>query len=221
MERAVNLYLVRWGLTFSSRPTVLFFFCGYSIISWWPSQVLIRMLPSYYQHVSQYKNSLVTKFLGVHCVKPIGGQKVCMYVWTSYLNFASNWCTVFECLLQHLYIMLWKNRLGLLWWAMYFVRSIGSISGLTSKVLLMVVQLINPGRKLTRLPLLKTLIFVLSSAWNILGFKSLNGTETAARVTYCFYFEHFLWCSKSWVVFCDDLCSGNLIETVNSWKQRE
>ncbi|XP_027360793.1 phosphatidylinositol 4-phosphate 5-kinase 2-like [Abrus precatorius] len=38
-------------------------------------KLLIRMLPSYYQHVSQYKNSLVTKFLGVHCVKPIGGQK--------------------------------------------------------------------------------------------------------------------------------------------------
>ncbi|KAL2347147.1 hypothetical protein Fmac_001147 [Flemingia macrophylla] len=38
-------------------------------------KVLIRMLLSYYQHVCQYKNSLVTKFLGVHCVKPIGGQK--------------------------------------------------------------------------------------------------------------------------------------------------
>ncbi|CAL0330056.1 unnamed protein product [Lupinus luteus] len=38
-------------------------------------KVLIRMLPSYYQHVCQYKNSLVTAFLGVHCVKPIGGQK--------------------------------------------------------------------------------------------------------------------------------------------------
>ncbi|CAJ1974771.1 unnamed protein product [Sphenostylis stenocarpa] len=38
-------------------------------------KVLIRMLPSYYQHVRQYKNSLVTKFLGVHCVKPIGCQK--------------------------------------------------------------------------------------------------------------------------------------------------
>ncbi|XP_058097239.1 phosphatidylinositol 4-phosphate 5-kinase 1-like [Magnolia sinica] len=39
-------------------------------------KVLIRMLPSYYQHVSQYENSLVTKFFGVHCVKPVGGQKV-------------------------------------------------------------------------------------------------------------------------------------------------
>ncbi|KAK8649144.1 hypothetical protein V6N13_129878 [Hibiscus sabdariffa] len=33
------------------------------------------MLPSYYQHVNRYENSLVTKFYGVHCVKPIGGQK--------------------------------------------------------------------------------------------------------------------------------------------------
>lgn len=40
------------------------------------AQVLIKMLPSYFQHVCQYKSSLVTKFYGVHCVKPIGGQKV-------------------------------------------------------------------------------------------------------------------------------------------------
>ncbi|KAG8642404.1 phosphatidylinositol 4-phosphate 5-kinase 1 [Manihot esculenta] len=39
-------------------------------------KVLIRMLPNYYQHVCQYKNSLVTKFFGVHCVKPVGGQKI-------------------------------------------------------------------------------------------------------------------------------------------------
>ncbi|CAK9327747.1 unnamed protein product [Citrullus colocynthis] len=38
-------------------------------------KVLIRMLPSYYDHVCRYENSLVTKFFGVHCVKPIGGQK--------------------------------------------------------------------------------------------------------------------------------------------------
>ncbi|EEF49138.1 phosphatidylinositol-4-phosphate 5-kinase, putative [Ricinus communis] len=39
-------------------------------------KVLIRMLPNYYQHVCQYKNSLITKFFGVHCVKPVGGQKI-------------------------------------------------------------------------------------------------------------------------------------------------
>lgn len=39
-------------------------------------QVLIKMLPSYHQHVSQYENSLVTRFYGVHCVKPAGSVKV-------------------------------------------------------------------------------------------------------------------------------------------------
>lgn len=39
-------------------------------------KVLIKMLPSYYQHVSMYMNSLLTKFYGVHCVKPVGGMKV-------------------------------------------------------------------------------------------------------------------------------------------------
>ncbi|KAG5524974.1 hypothetical protein RHGRI_031606 [Rhododendron griersonianum] len=38
-------------------------------------KVLIKMLPSYYQHFCRYGNSLVTKFFGVHCVKPVGGLK--------------------------------------------------------------------------------------------------------------------------------------------------
>ncbi|MCE3051784.1 hypothetical protein HAX54_050795 [Datura stramonium] len=38
-------------------------------------KVLIKMLPSYYQHVCRYENTLVTKFYGVHCVKPVGGVK--------------------------------------------------------------------------------------------------------------------------------------------------
>ncbi|KAK6132371.1 hypothetical protein DH2020_033892 [Rehmannia glutinosa] len=38
-------------------------------------KVLIKMLPSYYKHVCRYENSLVTKFYGVHCVKPVGGVK--------------------------------------------------------------------------------------------------------------------------------------------------
>lgn len=38
-------------------------------------KVLLRMLSSYYKHVHRYENSLVTKFFGVHCVKPVGGQK--------------------------------------------------------------------------------------------------------------------------------------------------
>jgi 1-phosphatidylinositol-4-phosphate 5-kinase len=36
------------------------------------------MLPSYYKHVCQYENTLVTRFYGVHCIKPVGGQKVCV-----------------------------------------------------------------------------------------------------------------------------------------------
>ncbi|KAL3839973.1 hypothetical protein ACJIZ3_024564 [Penstemon smallii] len=38
-------------------------------------KVLLKMLPSYYQHVCRYENSLVTKFYGVHCIKPVGGVK--------------------------------------------------------------------------------------------------------------------------------------------------
>ncbi|KAH0898101.1 hypothetical protein HID58_047669 [Brassica napus] len=38
-------------------------------------KVLLRMLPNYYKHICQYENSLVTKFYGVHCIKPVGGQK--------------------------------------------------------------------------------------------------------------------------------------------------
>lgn len=38
-------------------------------------KVLIKMLPSYFEHVCRYKNTLVTKFFGVHCVKPVGGLK--------------------------------------------------------------------------------------------------------------------------------------------------
>ncbi|CAM0942742.1 unnamed protein product [Alopecurus aequalis] len=39
-------------------------------------KLLIRMLPSYYKHVRRYKSSLITRFYGVHSVKPYGGQKV-------------------------------------------------------------------------------------------------------------------------------------------------
>ncbi|XP_073280924.1 phosphatidylinositol 4-phosphate 5-kinase 1-like [Primulina huaijiensis] len=39
------------------------------------AKVLIKMLPSYYKHVCQFENSLITKFFGIHCVKPVGGVK--------------------------------------------------------------------------------------------------------------------------------------------------
>ncbi|KAH6823014.1 phosphatidylinositol-4-phosphate 5-kinase 1 [Perilla frutescens var. hirtella] len=38
-------------------------------------KVLMKMLSSYYNHVCRFENSLVTKFYGVHCVKPVGGVK--------------------------------------------------------------------------------------------------------------------------------------------------
>eukprot|EP00249_Psilotum_nudum_P023329 c28832_g2_i2 orf=2-790(-) len=34
------------------------------------------MLPNYYEHVSKYENTLVTKFFGLHQVKPASGSKV-------------------------------------------------------------------------------------------------------------------------------------------------
>ncbi|XP_039135294.1 LOW QUALITY PROTEIN: phosphatidylinositol 4-phosphate 5-kinase 9-like [Dioscorea cayenensis subsp. rotundata] len=38
-------------------------------------QVLLRMLPNYHHHVRSYENTLVTKFFGLHRVKPSSGQK--------------------------------------------------------------------------------------------------------------------------------------------------
>ncbi|KAI5010712.1 hypothetical protein ZWY2020_012849 [Hordeum vulgare] len=38
-------------------------------------QVLLRMLPYYYSHVHTYENTLVTKFFGLHRVRPSSGQK--------------------------------------------------------------------------------------------------------------------------------------------------
>ncbi|KAL6133464.1 hypothetical protein ACLB2K_065699 [Fragaria x ananassa] len=38
-------------------------------------QVLLRMLPSYHHHVKTYENTLITKFFGLHRIKPSSGQK--------------------------------------------------------------------------------------------------------------------------------------------------
>ncbi|XP_047342383.1 phosphatidylinositol 4-phosphate 5-kinase 1-like [Impatiens glandulifera] len=48
-------------------------------------KVLIKMLPNYYHHVCCHKNSLVTKFFGVHCVKPVGGFKTRFVVMGNFL----------------------------------------------------------------------------------------------------------------------------------------
>ncbi|KAJ7546696.1 hypothetical protein O6H91_08G050800 [Diphasiastrum complanatum] len=39
-------------------------------------KVLLRMLPNYYNHVRTYANTLITKFFGLHQIKPHGGRKV-------------------------------------------------------------------------------------------------------------------------------------------------
>ncbi|KAH7431404.1 hypothetical protein KP509_08G046800 [Ceratopteris richardii] len=39
-------------------------------------KVLLGMLPNYYNHVQMYENTLITKFFGLHRIKPAGGQKV-------------------------------------------------------------------------------------------------------------------------------------------------
>nr|XP_043627884.1 phosphatidylinositol 4-phosphate 5-kinase 9-like [Erigeron canadensis]XP_043627892.1 phosphatidylinositol 4-phosphate 5-kinase 9-like [Erigeron canadensis] len=38
-------------------------------------QVLLRMLPDYHRHVRTYENTLITKFFGLHRIKPSSGQK--------------------------------------------------------------------------------------------------------------------------------------------------
>ncbi|XP_058107827.1 phosphatidylinositol 4-phosphate 5-kinase 6-like isoform X2 [Magnolia sinica] len=45
-------------------------------------KVLLRMLPAYYNHVQAFENTLVTKFLGLHCVKLTGAaqKKVCFVI---------------------------------------------------------------------------------------------------------------------------------------------
>lgn len=43
-------------------------------------KVLLRMLPSYHDHVQKYENTLITKFFGLHRIKPSSGQKFCFVV---------------------------------------------------------------------------------------------------------------------------------------------
>jgi 1-phosphatidylinositol-4-phosphate 5-kinase len=38
--------------------------------------MLLDMLQGYYNHVKTYENTLITKFFGLHRIKPHGGQKV-------------------------------------------------------------------------------------------------------------------------------------------------
>ncbi|GAB2223409.1 hypothetical protein Droror1_Dr00017550 [Drosera rotundifolia] len=49
--------------------------CPFNFSATIPLWVLIKMLSSYSRHVYQFRNTLVTTFFGVHCVKPASGQK--------------------------------------------------------------------------------------------------------------------------------------------------
>ena len=51
-------------------------------------QVLLRMLPNYNEHVSNYENTLITKFFGLHRITPSSGQKVC----NLYLSIDDQYC---------------------------------------------------------------------------------------------------------------------------------
>ena len=40
------------------------------------TQVLLQMLPNYYNHVAEHENTLITKFFGLHRITLTGGKKV-------------------------------------------------------------------------------------------------------------------------------------------------
>lgn len=50
-------------------------------------KVLLEMLPNYYHHVRKYGASLLTKFYGLHVVRPVGGLKVNKSLNTLKLNY--------------------------------------------------------------------------------------------------------------------------------------
>lgn len=50
-------------------------------------QVLLGMLPAYYNHVRAFENTLVTKFFGLHCVKLTGPAQKKVYETTRTMYF--------------------------------------------------------------------------------------------------------------------------------------
>lgn len=124
------------------------------------------MLPSYYKHVCQYENSLVTRFYGVHCVKPVGGQKVFHLKSFDGSLFVSRKFTV-------LFFTIFVVRLGLSSWETCSAQSIESRDGLTSKGHPMDVVLQSLKVKSMRRRLSRTLISILLSAFRETGIKSL------------------------------------------------
>lgn len=119
------------------------------------------MLPNYYKHICQYENSLVTKFYGVHCIKPVGGQKVCA-VHQDYLLPLDNFLTFFFNL----------TRLGLLSWGTCSAQNIESRDGLTLKGLPMDAPPPNLKLKLMKQLLSRTLILTFLSVFREIGIKN-------------------------------------------------
>lgn len=50
-------------------------------------KVLLRMLPYYHHHVKTYENTLITKFFGLHRIKPSSGQKVSSISFVLFTSF--------------------------------------------------------------------------------------------------------------------------------------
>lgn len=46
-------------------------------------KLLLELIPAYYEHCKQNPDTLLTRFYGVHRVKPLAGSKVGRYVWLS------------------------------------------------------------------------------------------------------------------------------------------
>lgn len=137
------------------------------------------MLPSYYQHVSRYENSLVTKFFGVHCVKPIGGQKVCVvYKFLIIILGSSGLSVSSDC------VMWLESRLGLLWWAIYSAQSIVSIGDLTLKDPLMAARQICLRVRLMKPQPSRTLILILCFASSRIGSKSSSSKFSVQFISY-------------------------------------
>jgi len=147
------------------------------------------MLPSYYQHVSRYENSLVTKFFGVHCVKPIGGQKVCV-VKNNVFVFSSSGLSV-----SSDFVMWLESRPGLSWWAIYSAQSIVSIGDLTLKDPLMAARQICLRVRLMKPQPSRTLILILCFASREVGSRSSSSKFGVQCISYfnLFYSAISIW----------------------------
>uniref|UniRef100_A0A7N0UDF3 1-phosphatidylinositol-4-phosphate 5-kinase n=1 Tax=Kalanchoe fedtschenkoi TaxID=63787 RepID=A0A7N0UDF3_KALFE len=59
-------------------------------------KVLLRMLPKYHHHVRSYENTLITKFFGLHRIKPSSGQKFRFVVMGNMFCTELSWVCITE-----------------------------------------------------------------------------------------------------------------------------